>query len=170
MVCLKIRWGFLGLSGISAVHLTCQQVKTGACHQLLLVWEGASLIPSRECPGHLRVWESSNKNVIGCIWLSKFTFVLYLTPVVCSSSCSWEGSLSGVCREIGTNPLSGVWEWERSVFICVGERVPSGERRNSGLRRNDKDILFYALNFSGGKSPSGLSLKRCSQSLTVPWF
>lgn len=36
-VCLKIRWGFLGLSGVSAVHLTCQQVKAEACHQLLLV-------------------------------------------------------------------------------------------------------------------------------------
>lgn len=47
--------------------------------------------------------------------------------------------------------------------------MPSGERRSSGLKRNDKVFfLFYALNFSGAKNPSGLSLKRCSHYLTVP--
>lgn len=79
-----------------------------------------------------------------------------------------EDSLNGVCREIGKNPLSGVWEGERSVFISVGECVPSAERRSSGFRRNYKDILFYALNFSRGKNPSGLSFKCCFHSLTVP--
>lgn len=75
--------------------------------------------------------------------------------------------LSGVCRETGTNPLSGVWEQERSAYVCVGGCVPSGGRRNSGLGR--KHMFFFNSLMSlisqegwGVARTSGLSLKGCS--------
>lgn len=73
--------------------------------------------------------------------------------------------LSGVCRETGTIPLSGVWEQERSAYISVGGWVPGGGREKPWFRKKGYGFLHFFL-FSlvslERKNLSGLSLKHLS--------